>query len=99
MLEVRCDEKAPSKAPPTHPGVSEVQVESSEQRAARLLTLRHAIDAGAYKIPADSVANKIIDSMRSRPKPEATASTDKTSAGPRERSAAAARRTVEPSDS
>lgn len=78
MSEVRCDEKrvpGVSSAPK-----SEIVVESAEERATRLRELRATIASGAYRIPAEAVADKVMQRMQSHAASSPTQSTDRASA-------------------
>ena len=62
--EVRFDDDPVSPPSEARPPIQEVDVESHEDRAARLLSLRRSIESGAYRIPAEAVARKVMERMR-----------------------------------
>ena len=78
--DVRCDEGPGARAEDVAGRALEVEVESSEQRAARLAHLRSAIESGAYQISAGSVAVKVMERMRLQPAASEGASAERSSA-------------------
>ena len=60
------------KSTPTHLSSPEVDAPmeaslASQARAERLAALKRALDEGSYRIPAEDIANKVIDRLRENP--------------------------------
>lgn len=69
---VQCDDTPQIKARDSSlVGMEEVQIESAEERAARLANLRNLIASGDYRVPASTVASSVMKRVIAKRRPDA----------------------------